>query len=82
MLGDRCQHFSKALRITNLILHMIVSLKHGIIAAGIGFYHCLTVFEMLFYAAKLKIELLLQFFGSAGKGLSSRLSRICRRKFV
>ena len=34
MLGDICQHFSKAFRITYLILHMIVSFKHGIIAAG------------------------------------------------
>ena len=63
MLGDRCQHFSEAPRITNLILHVIVSLKYGVIAAGIGFYHRLTVFEMIFYAAKLKIDLLLQFFG-------------------
>ena len=63
MRSDRCQHFSKALRITNLILHVIVSLKYGIMAAGVGFHHCLTVFEMIFYAAKLKIDLLLQFFG-------------------
>ena len=50
MRSDKCQHFSKALRITNLILHVIVSLKYGVIAAGIGFYHRLTVFEMIFYA--------------------------------
>ena len=68
MRSDRCQHFSKALRITNLILHMIVSLKHGIMAARVGFHHCLTVFEMLFYAAKLEIEMLLQFFGKCWKG--------------
>ena len=68
MLSDRCQHFSEALRITNLILHVIVSLKYGVIAAGIGFYHRLTVFEMIFYAAKLKIDLLLQFFGKCWKG--------------
>ena len=63
MRSDICQHFSEAPRIAYLILHMIVSLKHGIMAAGIGFYHRLTVFEMIFYAAKLKIDLLLQFFG-------------------
>ena len=68
MRSDRCQHFSKALRITNLILHVIVSFKDGVIAAGIGFYHRLTVFEMLFYAAKLEIEMLLQFFGKGRKG--------------
>ena len=68
MLSDKCQHFSKALRITNLILHVIVSLKDGVIAAGIGFYHRLTVFEMLFYAAKLEIDMLLQFFGKGRKG--------------
>ena len=68
MRSDRCQHFSKALRITNLILHVIVSLKDGVIAAGIGFYHRLTVFEMLFYAAKLEIDMLLQFFGKGRKG--------------
>ena len=48
MLSDMCQHFSKALRSTNLILHVIVSFKHGIMAAGVGFLHCLTVFEMIF----------------------------------
>ena len=62
MLNDVCQHLSKALRITNLILHVIVSLKHGIMAAGIGFHHCLTVFEMIFYTAKLEIGMFLQFF--------------------
>ena len=62
MLNDACQHLSKALRITNLILHMLVSLKHGVIAAGVGFHHRLTVFEMLFYAAKLEIDMPLQFF--------------------
>jgi len=69
MRSDICQHFSKALRITNLILHVIVSLKDGIMAAGVGFHHCLTVFEMLFYAAKLEIDMLLQFFGKGRKGL-------------
>ena len=69
MLGDICQHFSKAFRITYLILHMIVSFKHGIIAAGIGFHHRLAVFEMIFYAAKLEIDMLLQFFGKGRKGL-------------
>ena len=68
MRSDRCQHFSKALRITNLILHVIVSLKYGVIAAGIGFYHRLTVFKMIFYAAKLEIDMLLQFFGKGRKG--------------
>ena len=68
VFSDKCQHLSKALRITNLILHVIVSLKYGIIAAGIGFYHRLTVFEMIFYAAKLEIEMLLQFFGKCWKG--------------
>ena len=63
MLSDICQHFGKALRITNLILHVIVSFKHGIMAAGVGFLHCLTVFEMIFYAAKLEIDMPLQFFG-------------------
>ena len=82
MLNDVCQHLSKALRITNLILHMLVSLKHGIMAAGVGFHHCLTVFEMIFYAAKLEIDMLFSSSGRDGKGLSSRLSRICRRKFV
>jgi hypothetical protein len=47
---------------------VIVSLKDGVIAAGIGFYHRLTVFEMLFYAAKLEIDMLLQFFGKGRKG--------------
>ena len=68
MRSDRCQHFSKALRITNLILHVIVSLKHGIMAARVGFHHGLTVFEMIFYAAELEIDLLLQFFGKERKG--------------
>ena len=68
MRSDICQHFSKALRVTNLILHVIVPLKHGIIAAGVGFHHGLTVFEMLFYAAKLEIDMLLQFFGKGRKG--------------
>ena len=63
MLGNICQHFGKPLRIAYLILHMIISLKYRVIAAGVGFHHCLTVFEMIFYAAKLKIDLLLQFFG-------------------
>ena len=40
MLSDICQHFSNALRITNLILHMIVSLKHGIMAAVVGLVKC------------------------------------------
>ena len=35
-----------------------VSLKHGIMAAGVGFHHRLTVFEMIFYAAKLEIAML------------------------
>ena len=48
---------------------MIVSLKHGIMAAGVGFHHGLTVFEMIFYAAKLEIDMLLQFFGKGRKGL-------------
>ena len=47
----------------DLILHMIIPLKHGVIAAGVGFHHCLTVFEMLFYAAKLEIDMPLHFFG-------------------
>ena len=38
-------------------------------AAGVGFHHCLTVFEMIFYAAKLEIDMLLQFFGKRRKGL-------------
>ena len=82
MLNDVCQHLSKALRITNLILHMIISLKYRVIAAGVGFHHRLTVFEMVFYAAKLEIHMLLQFFGKVRKGLSSKLSKICRRRFV
>ena len=57
------QHFGEPLWIVNLILHVIVSLKHGIIAVGIGFHHCLTVFEMIFYAPKLEIDISLQFFG-------------------
>ena len=57
MRSDICQHFSKALRVTNLILHVIVPLKHGIIAAGVGFHHGLTVFEMVLYAAKLEIDM-------------------------
>ena len=36
--------------------------KHGIMAAGVGFHHCLTVFEMIFYTAKLEIGMFLQFF--------------------
>ena len=48
---------------------MLVSLKHGIMAAGVGFHHRLTVFEMIFYAAKLKIAVLLQFLGKGRKGL-------------
>ena len=40
---------------------MIVSLKYGIMAAGVGFHHGRTVFEMIFYAAKLEIDMLLQF---------------------
>ena len=62
MFGDIYQHFSKALRITNLILHVIVSFKHGLIAVGVGFLNRLTVFEMIFYAAKLEIDMPLQFF--------------------
>ena len=62
MLNDVCQHLSKALRITYLILHMIISLKYRVIAAGIGFHHCLTVFEMIFYTAKLETGMFLQFF--------------------
>ena len=52
-----CQHFGEPLWIANLILHVIVSLKHGIMAAGVGFHHCLTVFEMLLFAAKLEIDM-------------------------
>ena len=55
-LGDVGQHSGEPLRITNLILHVIVSLKHGIMAAGVGFHHCLTVFEMLLFAAELEID--------------------------
>ena len=62
MLNDVCQHFSKTLRVTNLILHMIISLKYRVIAAGVGFHHRLTVFEMIFYTAKLEIGMFLQFF--------------------
>ena len=62
MLGDVCQHFGEPLWIANLILHVIVSLKHGIMAAGVGFHHCLAVFEMIFYTAKLEIGMFLQFF--------------------
>ena len=62
MLGDICQHFSKALRIAYLILHMIISLKYRVIAAGVGFHHRLAVFEMIFYAAKLEIDMPLHFF--------------------
>ncbi len=69
MLNDVCQHFGEPLWIAYLILHMLVSLKHGIMAAGVGFHHCLTVFEMIFYAAKLEIDMLLQFFGKGRKGL-------------
>ena len=83
MRSDKCQHFSKALRITNLILHVVVSLKDGIMAAGIGFYHRLTVFEMIFYAAKLENRYAFCIsLESDGKGLSSKLSKICRRRFV
>ena len=63
MHNDIYQHFSEAPRIAYLILHMLVSLKYGVIAAGVGFHHCLTVFEMIFYAAKLEIDMPLQFFG-------------------
>ena len=69
MLSDIRQHFGKALRITYLILHMIVSLKYGVIARGIGFHHRLTVFEMIFYAAELEIDMPLQIFGKRWKGL-------------
>ena len=68
MLGVVCQHFGEPSRIAYLKLHMIVSLKNGVIAGGIGFHHCLTVFEMIFYAAKLEIDMLLQFFGKGRKG--------------
>ena len=63
MLSNICQHFGKAPRIAYLILHVIVALKYGVIARGIGFHHRLTVFEMIFYTAKLEINMLLQFFG-------------------
>ena len=63
MLGDIYQHFSKALRITNLVLHVVIFLKYRVIARGIGFHHRLTVFEMIFYAAKLEIDMPLKFFG-------------------
>ena len=49
-------HLSKALRITNLILHVIVSLKYGVIAAGIGFYHRLTVFLSLIHISFFKYK--------------------------
>ena len=41
---------------------LIVSLKYRAITRRIGFYHRLTVFEMIFYAAKLEIKMPLQFF--------------------
>ena len=68
MFGDIYQHFSKALRITNLILQVIVSFKYGIIAVGVGLHNHLTVFKMIFYAAKLEINMPLQFFGKWRKG--------------
>ena len=37
-------------------------------AARVGFHHGLTVFEMIFYAAELEIDLFLQFFGKGRKG--------------
>ncbi len=53
-----------------------------IMAAGVGFHHCQPVFEMIFYAAKLEIDMLLQFFGKGRKGLILQAVEICRRKFV
>ena len=80
MRCDRCQHFSKALRIANLILHVIVSLKHGIMAAGVGFPHCLTVFEMLFYAVKLEIEIEISLSGTPSRHPSATSSTIITLK--
>ena len=36
---------------------------------AVGFHNRLTVFEMIFYAAKLEIDMLLQFFGKGRQGL-------------
>ena len=57
MLGDTYQHIGEFPWIAYLMLHVIVSLKHGIMAAGVGFHHCLTVFEVIFYAAEPEMDM-------------------------
>ena len=55
------QHFRKILRITNLILHMIVSLKNREMTVWICLYYRIPIFEMVFVTAEFKINMLLHF---------------------
>ena len=59
--------FRQSPRLSYLILHVIVS-PNTDNGRKVGFHHGLTVFEMIFYAAELEIDLLLQFFGKERKG--------------
>ena len=68
-LNDRPQHSGKALGVADLILHVVISLKHRIVPAGVRLHHGVAVLEMVLDAAKLKVGVPLQRLRERREGL-------------
>ena len=58
--NDRAEHLREALRITNLILHVVDALEHRKMSAWVNLLHRVPIFEMLLNASKFKEGVLLQ----------------------
>lgn len=69
MLHDVNQHGGEALWVTYLILHVVISLKHGEIANGIGLHDGGAVLEVILSAAEFKVAALLQLLRQRQEGL-------------
>ena len=70
MLRDKAEHFRKAFRVAYLVLHVVMSLKHGEIAVWVSLHHSVTVLVMILDAAELKVGVPLQLLGK------------CRERFI
>lgn len=55
------QHRRKALRVADLILHVVMPFKNREMTVGIGLSHCLAVLEVVLRAAEFEEAVLLHF---------------------
>ena len=57
MFHDAPQHRREALRVADLILHVVIAIPNREVGCGIGAHDCGAVFEMILDAAERKVML-------------------------